>query len=565
MLLNLYVKNMALIEEADISFKKGLNILTGETGAGKSIIIGSINVALGNKVSADIIRKGAEYALVELSFKINDQDKINELKAMDIEELDEGQILISRKITSSRSVIKVNGETVTASQVKQIAAILIDIHGQHEHQSLLNESKHLELIDKFADSKITEHKHVLKQEYSRYFDIKKKLDDMSIDDEQRQREIAFFQFEINDIESAGLKDGEDEELEIQFKKMVNSQKIIDEISQVNNYIGESNFDNASDMVSKSVKALTNVVGYDEALGPMLAQLNDLESILNDLGRDISNYISDSEFNAEEFEYVQNRLNTINNLKMKYGRTINDILKYRDVKSEKLMEYENFDSVKETLIHNLKKSEDNMNEYCEKLSIIRKEAGTKLSERIRQALIELNFIEVKFEVEFNKSNNFTANGFDTAKFMISTNPGEDIKALAKIASGGEMSRIMLAIKTVLADKDDIETLIFDEIDTGISGRTAQMVSNKLNEISSMHQIICITHLPQIASMADTHFLIEKSLKDNSTVTSIFELNEKSSIEELARLLGGTTITDAVITNASEMKSMAMESKRRKSTL
>ncbi|SEW45388.1 DNA repair protein RecN [[Clostridium] fimetarium] len=565
MLLNLYVKNMALIEEADISFKKGLNILTGETGAGKSIIIGSINVALGNKVSADIIRKGAEYALVELSFKINDQDKINELKAMDIEELDEGQILISRKITSSRSVIKVNGETVTASQVKQIAAILIDIHGQHEHQSLLNESKHLELIDKFADSKITEHKNVLKQEYSRYFDIKKKLDDMSIDDEQRQREIAFFQFEINDIESAGLKDGEDEELEIQFKKMVNSQKIIDEISQVNNYIGESNFDNASDMVSKSVKALTNVVGYDESLEPMLAQLNDLESILNDLGRDISNYISDSEFNAEEFEYVQNRLNTINNLKMKYGRTINDILKYRDVKSEKLTEYENFDSVKETLIHNLKKSEDNMNEYCEKLSIIRKEAGTKLSERIRQALIELNFIEVKFEVEFNKSNNFTANGFDTAKFMISTNPGEDIKALAKIASGGEMSRIMLAIKTVLADKDDIETLIFDEIDTGISGRTAQMVSNKLNEISSMHQIICITHLPQIASMADTHFLIEKSLKDNSTVTSIFELNEKSSIEELARLLGGTTITDAVITNASEMKSMAMESKRRKSTL
>ena len=559
MLLNLYVKNMALIEEADISFKKGLNILTGETGAGKSIIIGSVNVALGNKVSADIIRKGAEYALVELSFKINDQSKINELRAMDIEELDDGQILISRKITSNRSVIKVNGETVTASQVKQIAGILIDIHGQHEHQSLLNESKHLELIDKFADSQIAELKRILKLEYAEYFDIKKKLDDMSIDNDQRQREIAFIQFEINDIENADLKDGEDDELEIRFKKMVNSQKIIDEISQVNNYVGESDFENASDMVSKAVKSLTNVVGYDEALVPILSQLNDVESILNDLGRDISNYISDSEFDVEEFEYVQNRLNTINNLKMKYGRTIIDILKYRDVKSEKLTEYENFDNIKELLIHNLKISEDNMNKYSEKLSDIRKEAATKLSERIKQALIELNFIEVKFEVQFDKLSNFTSNGFDNAKFMISTNPGEDIKPLAKIASGGEMSRIMLAIKTVLADKDDIETLIFDEIDTGISGRTAQMVSNKLNEISSMHQIICITHLPQIASMADTHFLIEKSLKDNSTVTSIFELDEKHSVEELARLLGGTTITEAVIMNASEMKCMAMESK------
>ena len=229
MLLNLYVKNMALIEEADISFKKGLNILTGETGAGKSIIIGSVNIALGNKVSADIIRKGAEYALVELSFKINDQNKINELKAMDIEELDEGQILISRKITSSRSIIKVNGETVTASQVKQIAGILIDIHGQHEHQSLLNESKHLELIDKFADSQMAELKHILKQAYLEYFDIKKKLDNMSIDNDQRQREISFIQFEINDIESADLKNGEDDDLEVRFKKMVNSQKIFDEI------------------------------------------------------------------------------------------------------------------------------------------------------------------------------------------------------------------------------------------------------------------------------------------------------------------------------------------------
>ena len=561
MLLNLYVKNMALIEEADISFKKGLNILTGETGAGKSIIIGSVNIALGNKVSADIIRKGAEYALVELSFKINDQNKINELKAMDIEELDEGQILISRKITSSRSIIKVNGETVTASQVKQIAGILIDIHGQHEHQSLLNESKHLELIDKFADSQMAELKHILKQAYLEYFDIKKKLDNMSIDNEQRQREISFIQFEINDIESADLKNGEDDDLEVRFKKMVNSQKIFDEISQVNNYIGESNFDNASDMVSKAARSLTNVVGYDESLAPILSQLNDVESILNDLGRDISNYITDSEFDLEDFEYVQNRLNTINSLKMKYGKTIIDILKYRDVKSEKLTEYENFDNIKETLIHNLKISEDNMNKYSEKLSTIRKEAAAKLSDRIRQALIELNFIEVKFEVQFDRLNNFTANGFDTAKFMISTNPGEDIKPLAKIASGGEMSRIMLAIKTVLADKDDIETLIFDEIDTGISGRTAQMVSNKLNEISSMHQIICITHLPQIASMADTHFLIEKSMKDNSTVTSIVELNEKSSIEELARLLGGTIITEAVIKNASEMKSLAMESKKR----
>lgn len=559
MLLNLYVKNMALIEEADISFKKGLNILTGETGAGKSIIIGSINVALGNKVSPDIIRKGAEYALVELSFVLNDQNKINELKSMDVEELEEGQVVISRKITNSRSVIKVNGETVTATQVKKIAGILLDIHGQHEHQSLLNESKHLDIIDKFADSKITEIKLNLKKAYTTYQGIKNKLDSMNVDLEQRQREVAFIQFEINEIEHAALKTGEDQDLEIFYKKMLNSQKIMDEISLVNHYVGQSDFENASDMVSKAVKSMATVVGYDEALQPILSQLNDLESIFNDLGRDIDGYIEDAEFDESEFDIVQNRLNIINSLKMKYGKTIEDVLEYCRTKAEKLAEYEDYDTIREKLIKELNLSEQSMTEYCEALSILRKQAGATLAKSIKQALVELNFLEVKFEAEFERLNSFSSNGFDSVRFMISTNPGEDVKPLAKIASGGEMSRIMLAIKTVLADKDDIETLIFDEIDTGISGRTAQMVSNKLNEISSMHQIICITHLPQIASMADTHFLIEKSVKDNVTVTSINELDEQESITELARLLGGKTITDAVLMNATEMKRMAMESK------
>lgn len=559
MLLNLYVKNMALIEEADISFKRGLNILTGETGAGKSIIIGSVNIALGNKVSSDIIRKGAEYALVELSFKINDQNKINELKAMDIEELEDGNVLISRKITSNRSVIKVNGETVTAAQVKKIAGILLDIHGQHEHQSLLSEAKHLELIDKFADTQISHIKSELRKEYSDYLDVKNRLDDMNIDSEQRQREISFMQFEINEIEKASLKPDEDEELEMRFKKMLNSQKIMDEISLVNNYVGQSDFENASDMISKAVRSLTNVVTYDDALNPILAQLNDVESILNDLGRDIDAYISDAEFDSEEFEFIQNRLNTINSLKLKYGKNIEDILEYCETKNRKLAEYEDFDNIRTRLEQELIIFENKLSKYCVELSGLRKKAGKMLAESIRQALVELNFLEVRFDVEFTDLNSFSPNGSDAAAFMISTNPGEDLKPLAKIASGGEMSRIMLAIKTVLADKDDIETLIFDEIDTGISGRTAQMVSNKLNEIALMHQIICITHLPQIAAMADTHFLIEKSVKENATVTSINELVESQSIAELARLLGGKSITDAVLTNAAEMKKMALESK------
>lgn len=561
MLLNLFVKNMALIEEADISFKEGLNILTGETGAGKSIIIGSINIALGGKVSADMIRRGTDYALVQLTFRVDDPKKIKMLKELDVEELDDGEVLISRKITANRSVVRVNGQTMTLSQLRQISAILIDIHGQHEHQSLMYESRHLELLDRFNDEETVVLKAQLRTLYSQYAQLRRKMDEMCMDEEQRQREISFMQFEINEIDEAQLEKEEDLKLEEKYRKMSNFQKIYEEISTVSGYIGHNDVENASDMISKAVRALNSVVTYDqEKLGPIQDQLMDIENLMNDLDRDVSGYIADSDFDVQEFEVIQNRLNLINSLKMKYGRTVEEITAYRDEKAARLEQLEDFEENRLQLTKELNEIQEKLEILCMELSKKRQATAEILSAKITQALVELNFVQVKFKVDFKRTEHYSANGFDSVRFLISTNPGEALHALAKTASGGEMSRIMLAIKAVLADKDDIETLIFDEIDTGISGRTAQMVAGKMHEIAADHQVICITHLPQIAAMADSHFIIEKNISNQSTVTTIHELSEQASVEELARLLGGMQITDTVLESAREMKKFARRNEK-----
>ena len=558
MLLNLHVKNLALIEETEIEFGRGLNILTGETGAGKSILLGSVNLALGAKASGDVIGRYGESAFVELSFLVEEPEKIAAFEAMDIYPED-GVITISRRILPGKSVIKVNGETLSATAVRGITELLIDIHGQHDHQSLLYKKYHLEVLDKYAKDDLKELKEQLKLAYDEYSSWKKKESEFTLTEEERNREKDFLAFEINEIESAMLKDNEDVEVEALYRKIVNSRKIIEELDVVNNLMGGGMEHNASDMVGRAYTSLIQAARYDEDLNPLLEQLALLDSQINDFNYDLKNYIGSLEFDERAYVETENRLNLINGLKSKYGNTIEDINAHLEKAIEKLEFYNDYENKLQETKDNLNKSYDKVKKLCENISKVRTEKAILLSAEIKQALLDLNFEQVQFTVEVRPELNPSQNGFDDVEFMISVNPGEAPRPLAKIASGGEMSRIMLGIKSVLAGKDEIDTLIFDEIDTGISGRTAQKVSEKMQTISKAHQIICITHLPQIAAMADKHFLIHKEIEAGYTKTDIVELPREQMIEELARMLGGSEITDLVMQNAIQMKELADKSK------
>ena len=558
MLISLHVKNFALINEVEVIFRDKLNILTGETGAGKSIIIGSINAALGGKVSKDIIRSGADYALIELLFETEDEQVFDIMRRQDIP-VEGKQIIISRKIMAGRSICRINGESVTASVLLEIAGRLIDIHGQHEHQSLLHKSKHLELVDRYAKDEIYGIKQELEQCYKEYVKIKQEYDAAGIDEDKRAREVSFLEYELNEIASAALQPGEDEELAIRYKKLSNANTISEGLQTVYRYMAYEP-QAAGDLIGRALRQLMKLAEFDSSIEAFLNQLTDIDALVNDLNRDLAQYLQDMENPEEELNEVTKRLDLINHLKSKYGNSIEQILAYRKECEQKLEKYRDYDGYMQRLGEELSKAEKRLTELSEKLSAIRKAKAEELCSRIREALVALNFLDVRFEMTFERLSHYTANGFDDAEFIISTNPGEEPKPLAKIASGGELSRIMLGIKSVLADKDDIKTLIFDEIDTGISGRTAQKVSEQLALLSRDHQIICITHLAQIAAMADSHYVIEKQTDGVSTHTIIKELNEDEMIDELSRILGGVQITDRVRESAREMKDLAIATKK-----
>ena len=555
MLANLHVKNLALIEEADINFKDGLNILTGETGAGKSIILGSVNLALGGKAVSDLIRSGADYALTELSFDIESEAVKEKLTAFGVEELEEGQLIISRKITPTRSQIKVNGQTYTLGQVREMASWLIDIHGQHDNQLLLNESHHIDILDAYAKESLAEVKAALKEVYAAYVKQKQELQALDTDEESRNREISFIEFEVSEIESAQLSEGEDTQLEADYQKMLHAQKIMEEMAVVEQNL-VSGQDNVSDKLGQAVRALNSAAVYDDRLSGLCATLADVERLLSDAARMTADYVEAAAFDAETFQQVQQRLDFINSLKMQYGQTTAEILAYAESRKGRLEQLQSHDELIAKLKRELAEKEKRLSGLSAQLSDLRKAAAQKLCAQIRAALQDLNFADVRFEEVFEQTGHFSANGTDNMYFVIAANPGEALKALSKVASGGELSRIMLAIRTVTANQDDIGTLIFDEIDAGISGRTAQRVAEKLCTLSQKRQVICITHLPQIAAMADVHFMIEKkviekAVQDNKTVTSIYRLLDTQCVEELARLLGGSTITEAVRANAQEL--------------
>lgn len=557
MLHNIYVKNLALIDEIEVELKNGLNILTGETGAGKSIILGSINLALGGRYSSDILRNEEEAGYVELTFFVENNVQEELLKKMDIIP-EEGVVTLSRKMIGKRSVSKINGETVSNAQLKEVAGILIDIHGQHEHQSLLYKKNHLNILDAYAKDHVKDVKAQVAEAYAVYREYKEELQNANLDEKERNKEMSFLEFEINEIQSANLKDNEDEILEEQYRRMVNGKKITGNLEEAYGYTAHGNA-NASDALSRAIHCLQDASRYDEKANELFEQLSEVDSLLNDFNRELSAYSESFEFSEEEFYEVENRLNEINRLKSKYGNSIQEIFTYCEEKEETLKKLQDYDSYIEELQRNLAKAEEELRQFSDALSELRKSAAKELVARIKEGLLDLNFLDVQFEMVFTNTEHFTSNGTDEAEFMISMNPGEPVRALGDVASGGELSRIMLAIKTVLADKDQIETLIFDEIDVGISGRTAQKVSEKMAYIAKNHQVICITHLAQIAAMADAHYAIEKTVTEGKTKTSISLLNQEEEIAELARILGGVEITESVIKSAAEMKELAKRTK------
>lgn len=552
MLQSLHVKNLALIKETEITLKDGLNILTGETGAGKSIIIGSVSLALGEKVPKELLREGDDTALVELVFFVENPKVLEKIRSLGIEAEDE-TVILSRKITAGRAIARVNGEAVSVSKLKEVASLLIDIHGQHEHQSLLSKKKHLEILDAYAKDALGDKKIRLSACFHEYQKLKKEWDSSNTDSEERARELSFLEYEVKEIEDANLLDNEDAILEEQYKKFANGKQIMDAVSMTYGATGGDG-ECASELIGRALRGLGTVSQYDEKLAGMEQSLTDIDNLLSDFNHEIASYLSEEEFDEEVFYQTEKRLDEINHLKSKYGSTIEEIKAAAEEKSKRIAVLRDYDTYLEKLRLSLDLKKRELDALCTEVSEIRQKEAGGLSDAIAQALEDLNFLDVQFSMEFRQTD-YSANGTDEAEFMISTNPGEPVKPLAKVASGGELSRIALAVKTVMADTDEIPTLIFDEIDSGISGRTAQMVSQKMKLLAGTHQIICITHLPQIAAMADVHFLIEKSVENNETISRIHPLNEEESVQELARMLGGVEITDTVIQNAREMKALA----------
>lgn len=554
MLVHLHVKNLALIEEIEVEFGPGLNILTGETGAGKSILLGSMQLILGSKISRSMIRENAPYALVELLFQVENPKAEESLRALDILPED-GQVLLSRKIMDGRSINKINGETCTVGQMKAAASCLLDIHGQHEHQSLLYPEKQLEILDAYGKEKIQPEKEKVKAAYQSYRKAVRALKDLDMDEEQRNRERAFLEFEIEEIENAHLTAGEDEELEKLYRKLSNGKKIVEALQTVHELTGYDGQNGAGETIGSALRELSRVTEYDSELEDMESSLQEIDSLVNDFNRELSSYLDDLTFDDETFFETERRLDLLNGLKSKYGQSIEDVQAYLKKQQEKLENLARYEERFQEAKDHLSETEKILQKASYGLSQIRKEYSHQLVNKVIEGLKDLNFLDVNFDIDFKQKSSYSDNGSDEVEYVISTNPGEALRPLGKIVSGGELSRIMLALKAILADRDQIETLIFDEIDTGISGRTAQKVSEKMAVIGRHHQVLCITHLPQIAAMADTHFEIEKHLKGTETITEIHPLNGDACLKELARLLGGAQITSAVLENAREMKELA----------
>ena len=555
MLEGLHVKNLVIIDEAEVSFGGGLNILTGETGAGKSVVIGSINLALGAKAGKNLVRAGKESGFVELIFSVNN-DVGDKLRRLDIIPED-GLVVITRKFTGERSVSKINGETVTLSKVKEAAALLLDIHGQTENQTLQLSKNHLELLDKYLKDEVKPYKKRLKDLVTEYRNKENELLEYSADEASISRELDFLKYECKEIELAKLVKDEEEELDKKVRKYSSSSKIVSLIEEARKNLSDNG--GADDSIGSIVRDMSRLSDVDETSLELLNQISEIESLLNDFERSLSDYADYNVFDEADFMQSEARLDKIRGIYAKHGGSYETTIDFLDASLAQIEKLEHASEYKEKLSMEVEKLKKVILSECDELTKVRKRGALKLSKLVKQSLTDLNFLQVEFDVEFAGSKDFTSKGNDEIIFKISTNPGEPMRSISEVASGGELSRIMLALKSVMADTDEIPTMIFDEVDTGISGRTAQMVAEKMALLSAKRQIIAITHLAQIAAMADNHYLIEKKAYENHTATNIRRLDETEEVSELARILGGVAVTENVINSAREMKKLATDTK------
>lgn len=562
MLDTLYIKNFAIIDELEVSFGEGLNVISGETGAGKSIVIGSINFVLGGKADRDIIKTGCDAAEVSMVLYINDKYTSDRLSEMDIDIDDDKCIILKRTFnTSGKSNCRINGKTVTVSMVKQLAGLLFDIHSQHDNHKLLNSKNHIAILDKLCPESFNTKLNELSQEYSKYKALQRAVKDIDTDDKDIQDKIDLYKYQIDEISGADLRIGEEEELSGRKAVLSNSVKLQSCANEILDLLYRSENRAAADSVSEAIDNLAVIENIDSSVSEISEELNNAYSLIEDVVSSVRSYADNIDCDPKELDEIENRIALIYGLKKKYGGSVEAILNHLDNITDKLNKILNSEEILEGYKADLNILINKINLICSDISAIRASTADHIGKKIQNTLYDLSMESARFKIEVKATDDFTDNGSDEVEFLISANKGEPLKPLSRVASGGEMSRVMLALKTVLADADNIDTFIFDEIDTGISGRTAQKVAEKLDLIAKNHQILCITHLPQIAAMADNNYLIEKFSNENTTATTISLLEGESVYNELARLIGGTTITEATILAAREMKEMADKQKER----
>lgn len=536
MISTLHIKNIGIIDEIMIDFSKGFNILTGETGAGKTLIIGALGIVAGGRFSKEMIRKGENHSFVEVSIYLP-----NHPKAVD------GNIIISREIfENGRNTCKINGRLVTVNELKEFMNNIINIHGQNDNQNLLNKENHIKYLDKFLGKEFLSKKNEYTELYNKYVDINRKLKENYGDEKEKQRKLDLLNYQVNEIKNASLKINEDEELEEQRNLIINAEKISKSLNEADMQINE----NALNSISIAIKKLEKIedinIKYQKTLSSLKSNYYDLQEIAIDL----NHYNSDTSFEEKERDEIENRIDEINDLKRKYGNTIEEILNYKNEVEEEIDKIENLEEKNKELKTELTKVTVELEKRAIELHETRQKYGIELETKINSELADLEMPNAKFKVNIENAT-FNKDGTDEIEFMITTNKGEDFKPLIKTASGGEMSRIMLAIKTVLSDVDEVPILIFDEIDTGISGKAGNAVGEKLKTISKNHQVIIVTHLASIAAKGDSNYYIYKEVEGDNTKTRIKNLNEQEVIEEIARIASGI-VSEISLKHAMELR-------------
>ena len=544
MLEHLHIRNVALIKESEISFGDGLNILTGETGAGKSMIIDSLQFALGGRAGKDFLRHGEKQAVVEALFSVQSQALTEKLAENGITPEEDGTLLITRTLSEAgKSVCRINGSTVTVGMLKEIAEDMIDIYGQHEHQSLLNPVKHIRLLDRFCGAGFGEAMEEYKNSRQRLKDLEKQLALLIGDESQREQRMDMLLFQKEEIEAAELREGEEDALLEQKKRLSSMERLIrltgESVTLL--YDGDDRAPSACDQLGDALAKLQEAAEYDAALSPLADALADGYAAVEDCARELKREAEKQEADPEELERIEERLQLFYKLKRKYGGSIEAVLEFYEKAVQELEFLSNSSEKAAELSAEKAEEEKHLSALAETLTARRRATAEQVEEQIETALHDMEMKHARFHIQIEEKADWGADGKDKVEFLISANAGEPLKPLAKIASGGEMSRVMLALKTVLVDADEIGTFIFDEIDTGVSGRTARRVGEKMRFLGGKRQLLCITHLPQIAAMADNHFLIEKESDAGETVTRVTALDEEGAVREVARLMNDVTET------------------------